>query len=65
MKLGKGPAPDLIAIGLSATDYIGHSLGTQGAEMCIQMNELDQSLAGFFAVLDETGVDYEVMLTAG
>ncbi|MFS0770699.1 alkaline phosphatase family protein [Sphingomonas sp. 1P08PE] len=64
MKLGTGAATDLIAVGLSATDYIGHSLGTQGAEMCIQMNELDQSLAGFFAVLDETGIDYEVMLTA-
>ncbi|GGB16254.1 alkaline phosphatase [Sphingomonas metalli] len=64
MQLGKGPATDIIAVGLSATDYIGHALGTQGAEMCIQMNELDQSLAGFFAVLDDTGVDYEIMLTA-
>ncbi|MDP1026628.1 alkaline phosphatase family protein [Sphingomonas sp. KR1UV-12] len=64
MALGKGPATDIIAVGLSATDYIGHALGTQGTEMCIQMNELDQSLAGFFAVLDETGIDYEVMLTA-
>lgn len=64
MKLGKGPAPDLIAIGLSATDYIGHSRGTQGTEMCIQMDQLDQALAGFFEVLDESGVDYEVMLTA-
>ncbi len=64
MQLGKRATTDLIAVGLSATDYIGHSLGTQGAEMCIQMNELDQSLAGFFAVLDETGIDYEVMLTA-
>jgi predicted AlkP superfamily pyrophosphatase or phosphodiesterase len=64
MQLGKRTTTDLIAVGLSATDYIGHSLGTQGTEMCIQMNELDQSLAGFFAVLDETGVDYEVMLTA-
>ncbi|MBB4617803.1 alkaline phosphatase family protein [Sphingomonas abaci] len=64
MKLGKGPAPDLIAIGLSATDYIGHSRGTQGTEMCIQMDQLDQALAGFFQVLDESGIDYEVMLTA-
>jgi len=64
MKLGKGPAPDLIAIGLSATDYIGHSRGTQGTEMCIQMDQLDQALAGFFEVLDESGIDYEVMLTA-
>ena len=64
MKLGAGAQTDLIAVGLSATDYIGHALGTQGAEMCIQMNELDQSLAGFFDVLDRTGIDYEVMLTA-
>ncbi len=64
MQLGKGPATDIIAVGLSATDYIGHAYGTQGTEMCIQMNELDRSLAGFFDVLDQTGVDYEIMLTA-
>lgn len=64
MKLGQGPQTDIISIGASATDYIGHSLGTQGTEMCIQMNELDQTLDGFFAVLDQTGVDYEVVLTA-
>ncbi len=64
MQLGKGPATDILSVGLSATDYIGHALGTQGTEMCIQMAELDRSLAGFFEVLDQTGVDYEVMLTA-
>ena len=64
MKLGQGPQTDILSVGLSATDYIGHALGTQGAEMCIQMAELDRSLAGFFEVLDQTGVDYEVMLTA-
>jgi predicted AlkP superfamily pyrophosphatase or phosphodiesterase len=64
MKLGAGPQTDIIDIGLSATDYIGHSLGTQGTEMCLQMNELDQALGGFFAVLDAAGIDYEVMLTA-
>ncbi len=64
MKLGQGPQTDILSVGLSATDYIGHALGTQGTEMCIQMAELDRSLAGFFEVLDATGVDYEVMLTA-
>jgi predicted AlkP superfamily pyrophosphatase or phosphodiesterase len=64
MKLGQGPAPDLIAIGLSATDYIGHSTGTQGTEMCIQQAQLDQALGGFLDELDRTGVDYQVMLTA-
>lgn len=64
MRLGKRAAPDLIAIGLSATDYIGHANGTQGTEMCIQMAELDRSLDAFFDVLDSYGLDYEVMLTA-
>ncbi|HEX8553407.1 MAG TPA: alkaline phosphatase family protein [Sphingomonas sp.] len=64
MKLGRGPAPDLIAIGLSATDYIGHATGNGGTEMCIQMDQLDQALGGFLDVLDATGVDYQLMLTA-
>ena len=64
MKLGRGPATDLIAVGASATDYVGHSLGTQGSEMCIQMAQLDESIGGFLAELDRTGVDYEVVLTA-
>jgi predicted AlkP superfamily pyrophosphatase or phosphodiesterase len=64
MKLGQGRQTDIIAVGASATDYIGHSLGTQGIEMCIQMDELDRTLSGFFDVLDATGVDYEVVLTA-
>jgi predicted AlkP superfamily pyrophosphatase or phosphodiesterase len=64
MKLGRGPAVDLLAIGASATDYVGHANGTQGAEMCIQMDELDRTLGAFLAVLDRTGVDYEVVLTA-
>lgn len=64
MKLGQGSAPDLIAIGASATDYVGHSYGTEGSEMCIQLAELDHSMADFFDVLDRLGVDYEVVLTA-
>ena len=64
MKLGQGTQTDLIAIGASATDYIGHATGTQGTEMCIQMDQLDQALGSFFATLDGWGIDYEVMLTA-
>lgn len=64
MKLGQGQTTDIIDIGASATDYIGHSLGTQGTEMCIQMDQLDQTLAGFFAALDSWNLDYEVVLTA-
>ncbi|HEX8420216.1 MAG TPA: alkaline phosphatase family protein [Sphingomonas sp.] len=64
MKLGQGTQTDLIAIGASATDYIGHATGTQGTEMCIQMDQLDQALGSFFQTLDGWGIDYEVMLTA-
>lgn len=64
MKLGRGTATDIISVGASATDYIGHSLGTQGSEMCIQMEELDRSIGGFLAQLDEWNIDYEVALTA-
>jgi phosphonoacetate hydrolase len=45
---GRGAAPgaqagrgddttDLLILGLSATDYVGHSTGTEGSEMCLQM----------------------------
>jgi predicted AlkP superfamily pyrophosphatase or phosphodiesterase len=64
MKLGEGPATDLLILGLSATDYVGHTYGTQGSEMCIQILALDEALGGFFRALDSTGIDYLVMLTA-
>ncbi|HEX5185192.1 MAG TPA: alkaline phosphatase family protein [Allosphingosinicella sp.] len=64
MHLGQGPAPDLLAIGVSATDYVGHAYGTEGAEMCIQLMALDRALGDFFSRLDASGVDYVVMLTA-
>ena len=64
MQLGKGPATDIIAIGLSATDYVGHSLGTGGAEMCLQLHSLDSDLGDFLKLMDRSGVDYAVVLTA-
>lgn len=64
MKLGQGKATDIISIGASATDFVGHAYGTEGAEMCIQLSQLDTTMGRFFAVLDRTGVDYEVVLTA-
>lgn len=64
LKLGKGAQPDLLSVSLSATDYIGHAVGTEGMEMCIQMDQLDKALGAFFARLDRTGVDYAVVLSA-
>ena len=64
MKLGRGATPDIITIGASATDYVGHTYGTEGAEMCLQLASLDRDLGDFFAMLDATGVDYVVGLSA-
>jgi predicted AlkP superfamily pyrophosphatase or phosphodiesterase len=64
MKLGRGAATDLIAIGVSATDYVGHTYGTAGAEMCVQLDALDAGLGALFAKLDKAKIDYAVALTA-
>lgn len=64
LKLGKGPATDLLAVSLSSTDYIGHRYGNGGAEMCVQMAALDQALGTLLAKLDTLGVPYVVALTA-
>ncbi len=64
MKLGKGPATDLIAIGVSATDVIGHAYGTEGSEMCLQLMALDANMGKLFARLDAAKIDYALVLTA-
>lgn len=64
MRLGQGEATDLLIVGLSATDYVGHRFGTQGSEMCLQLLTLDRMLGTFFARLDAAGIDYAVALTA-
>ncbi|HEX7852418.1 MAG TPA: alkaline phosphatase family protein [Sphingobium sp.] len=63
-KLGQQGHTDILGISLSATDRVGHAFGPGGGEMCIQMAELDASLGSFFDMLDKTGIDYMVMLTA-
>jgi predicted AlkP superfamily pyrophosphatase or phosphodiesterase len=64
LKLGQGAAPDVLSVSLSASDYIGHAVGTEGVEMCIQMAELDNNLGRLFAALDKRKIDYLVVLTA-
>ncbi len=62
--LGRDQSPDLISIGLAATDYVGHSYGNGGQEMCLQLLSLDRDLGDFMALLDRWGLDYAVALTA-
>ena len=64
LRLGGGAAPDVLSIGLAATDYVGHTYGTGGQEMCLQLLSLDRDLGDFFARLDEWRIDYAVALTA-
>jgi len=64
MRLGRGAAPDVLAVSLSATDYVGHTYGTEGQEMCLQLLQLDREIGDFLAVLDARGIDYAVALTA-
>ena len=63
-KMGEGSGTDLLILGLAATDYVGHSTGTEGSEMCLQMMGLDRELGDFFVRLDAAGIDYAVALTA-
>ena len=64
LQLGRGPSTDLLAIGLSATDYVGHTYGTDGAEMCAQVLSVDANVGRILAALDATHIPYVVMLTA-
>lgn len=64
MQLGRRASPDVLSIGLSATDYIGHTYGTEGEEMCLNLFELDREIGDFLATLNSRGIDYAVALTA-
>jgi len=64
LHLGQGAAPDMLAIGLSATDYVGHTVGTEGAEMCAQLLGVDENVGRILAALDATHEPYIVVLTA-
>jgi predicted AlkP superfamily pyrophosphatase or phosphodiesterase len=64
MQLGRRASPDVLSVSLSATDYVGHTYGTEGEEMCLNLLELDREIGDFLAVLDSRGIDYAVALTA-
>ena len=64
LALGKGPATDVLSVGLSGTDSIGHTYGHQGVEMCIQLAEVDRMIGRLLAFLDTRKVDYVVVLSA-
>jgi predicted AlkP superfamily pyrophosphatase or phosphodiesterase len=63
-ELGKRSSVDLLAVSLSATDYVGHYFGTSGAEMCAQQFALDKTIARLLTALDKARISYVVALTA-
>ena len=64
LDLGKSVGTDVLSVSLSATDYVGHATGTEGAEMCLQLHELDATIGALLAFLDARGIDYAAVLTA-
>lgn len=52
-KLGHHDVPDMLAISLSQTDFIGHKYGTRGWQVDHVYKIVDQQLADFLDFLDE------------
>ncbi len=63
-RLGRGPATDLLAVSLSATDSVGHKYGAGGVEMCAHLAAVDAALGAFLQRLDGLGAPYVVVLSA-
>jgi predicted AlkP superfamily pyrophosphatase or phosphodiesterase len=63
-KLGEGSGTDLLAVGLSSTDYIGHAFGNAGEEMYDQLRRLDARLGTFLQKVWERCPEAWVVLSA-
>ncbi len=54
LELGRGAAPDLLALALSQVDRVGHDYGPLSREQLDNLLRLDRALGEFLDVLDET-----------
>lgn len=63
-RLGRGPATDVLAVSLSATDYVGHRFGNGGAEMCAQQAALDATIGRLIKAVQAQKIPFIVVLTA-
>lgn len=54
LELGRGEAPDLLALALSQVDRVGHDYGPLSREQLDNLLRLDRALGTFLAFLDET-----------
>ncbi len=62
--LGRAAGTDLLAVGLSATDMVGHAYGTQGPEMCDQMARVDEEVGRLLKRVEDLHIPVLVALTA-
>jgi predicted AlkP superfamily pyrophosphatase or phosphodiesterase len=62
-RLGRRGVTDLLAMSLSATDFVGHGYGTQGPEMCDHLYRLDKQIGAFLAFLDGLGPRVLIVMT--
>jgi hypothetical protein len=62
-RLGRRGVTDLLAVSLSATDFVGHGYGTQGPEMCDHLFRLDAQIGSFLTFLDGLGLRVLVAMT--
>ncbi|MBK8267305.1 MAG: alkaline phosphatase family protein [Planctomycetes bacterium] len=53
-KLGSGPAADMLCIGLSSNDLVGHYFGPDSIEMKDMTIHTDRQLARLFGILEES-----------
>jgi predicted AlkP superfamily pyrophosphatase or phosphodiesterase len=62
-QLGRRGVTDLLAVSLSATDFVGHGYGTQGPEMCDHLYRLDAQIGAFLTFLDGLGPRVLMVMT--
>ena len=61
--LGRGPATDMLFIGLSANDAVGHSFGPESHEVLDMTVRTDRLLADLFAFIDQqVGLENTVLV---
>lgn len=63
-QLGRDDTPDLLWIGLSSGDWIGHRFGPNSHEIELYYRAMDIALGDFFAALRARGLDPLIVVTA-
>jgi hypothetical protein len=61
-QLGGDDSPDLLLLGLSSTDYVGHRYGPDSWEICEQVLHLDRALADFLSFAESKAGEGRVLV---